>query len=206
MEPNWRARSVPGVEIVTGSANGSTSDLSLATATSFEAFWSAQRGPLGRALALTLGDRQLAGDAVDEAMARAYQHWPHVGTLANPGGWVYRVGLNWSRSFVRRARRTPPSWMIAHSAAAPIDMREPAIDAALAALPLTQRSVVVCRLLLGLSEAQTAAALRLRPGTVKSRLSRAVAQLSTALAHLDPNDNNDSNDNKDNKDNKETDG
>lgn len=185
------------MEIVTGSTKGSTSDLSLATATSFEAFWSAQRGPLGRALALTLGDRQLAGDAVDEAMARAYQHWPHVGMLENPSGWVYRVGLNWTRSFLRRARRTPPSWMVADSAAAPIDMREPAIDSALAALPLTQRSVVVCRLLLGLSEAQTAAALKLRPGTVKSRLSRAVAQLSTSLAHLDPYDsNNDSNNDK----------
>ena len=117
--------------------------------------------------------------------------------LENPSGWVYRVGLNWTRSFLRRARRTPPSWMVADSAAAPIDMREPAIDSALAALPLTQRSVVVCRLLLGLSEAQTAAALKLRPGTVKSRLSRAVAQLSTSLAHLDPYDsNNDSNNDK----------
>ena len=51
---------------------------------------------------------------------------------------------------------------------------------------MAQRSVVVCRLLLGLSEAQTAAALRIRPGTVKSRLSRATQELATTLAHLDP--------------------
>lgn len=41
---------------------------------------------------------------------------------------------------------------------------EPAIDAALAALPVGQRAVVICRLLLGLSEAQTAQALPHPPG------------------------------------------
>jgi DNA-directed RNA polymerase specialized sigma24 family protein len=41
-------------------------------------------------------------------------------------------------------------------------------------------------LLLNHSEQQTAALLHVRPGTVKSRLSRAITQLSTSLAHLDP--------------------
>jgi DNA-directed RNA polymerase specialized sigma24 family protein len=43
------------------------------------------------------------------------------------------------------------------------------------------RAVVVCRLLLDWSVDQTAAALRLKAGTVKSRLHRALAQLERTL-------------------------
>jgi RNA polymerase sigma-70 factor (ECF subfamily) len=56
----------------------------------------------------------------------------------------------------------------------------------MAALPESRRCVVVCRLLLGWSEAQTAVALGLRPGTVKSRLSRALDELAVTLDHLNP--------------------
>jgi len=51
-------------------------------------------------------------------------------------------------------------------------------------LAIDHRAVVVCRLLLGWSEAQTAEALAIRPGTVKSRLSRASKQLEHRLRHL----------------------
>ncbi|MDO8390701.1 MAG: sigma factor-like helix-turn-helix DNA-binding protein [Actinomycetota bacterium] len=152
----------------------------------FEEFWLERRDPIGRALAMTIGNAQLAAEAVDEAMARALQRWPQVSEMPHPSAWVYRVGLNWSRSIGKRVRRRPPIWLASAASSVDADTTDPSIDAALAALPLAQRSVVVCRLLLGLSEAQTAEALRLRPGTVKSRLSRAVDQLSTTLAHLDP--------------------
>ena len=186
MEPNRALGSVPNVEIINTGAEVESGATSSAVLTeSFENFWSGHRKPLSRALALTLGDVDLAAEAVDEAMARAFQRWPHVSQLDSPGGWVYRVGFNWSRSVLRRARRRPPAWMLSDRAAAH-DRYEPTIDAALAALPIAQRSVVVCRLLLGLSEAQTADALRIRPGTVKSRLSRAVDDLSTSLSHLNP--------------------
>jgi len=46
-----------------------------------------------------------------------------------------------------------------------------------AALPEKHRLVVACRYLLDLSEEETAAALGVRAGTVKSRLSRALARL-----------------------------
>ena len=58
---------------------------------------------------------------------------------------------------------------------------EPELDAALAALPVEQRSVVVLRYLLDWSEFQTAEALDIAPGTVKSRLSRALDRLATQL-------------------------
>ncbi|MGB8859901.1 MAG: sigma factor-like helix-turn-helix DNA-binding protein [Ilumatobacteraceae bacterium] len=135
---------------------------------------------------MSIGDADLAADAVDEAMARAYARWSTVGALEHPAGWVYRVALNWTRSFHRRRRRTPPSWLASNGAGLDEVPMDPAVTAALHALPEAQRDVVICRLLLGWSEAFTASALRTRPGTVKSRLSRAVDALATQLDHLDP--------------------
>ena len=170
MEPNGPQESVPRMNSTRGG---------------FDEFWVGNRDRLCRALTLTVGDTLLAADAIDEAMARAYQRWDHVSSLEAPAGWVFRVGLNWSRSFLRRARRQPPAWL-SPAFAQPAEITEPSIDAALAALPIEQRAVVVCRHLLQMSEADTAAALGVPPGTVKSRLSRATSKLSDSLSHLDP--------------------
>ena len=152
----------------------------------FEEFYREQRAPIGRALALTLRDTQLASEAVDEAMARAYQRWARVQALDNPGGWVYRVGLNWSRSILRRALRPAPVWITTGNVVTDHGALDPAIDQALSQLSIEHRAVVVCRLLIGYSEAQTAAALGLRVGTVKSRLARATTRLQSLLSPLDP--------------------
>lgn len=63
---------------------------------------------------------------------------------------------------------------------------EPDVLAALGELDVPQRSVVVCRFYLGLSELETAQALGIRPGTVKSRLHRALRRLEVRLDHLRP--------------------
>ncbi len=166
-----------------------TSTVELPTRLTFEEFWRSERASLARALAITLGDVQLAGEAGDEAMARAFQHWSRVSTLDSPTGWAYRVGLNWSRSVLRRLRRQPPQWLAQPNTQHDATPLDPSVAAALQQLTAGQRAVVVCRLLLNQSEQQTATLLRLRPGTVKSRLSRAVTLLSTSLAHLDPQEN-----------------
>lgn len=151
----------------------------------FVDFYRQHRTRVARALALTLGDAQLADEATDEAMTRAYQHWGKVSRLDNPGGWVYRVGLNWSLSVLRRVRRpdrTPPTPGVSEQPA----VHEPAVAAALRTLSVDHRSVVVCRHLLGWSEAETAAALGIRRGTVKSRSARALHLLREQLHHLGP--------------------
>lgn len=152
---------------------------------SFSEFYAATRDHVGRALAVTLRDGDLASDAVDEAMVRAYQRWDAVSAMDNPAGWVYRVGLNYARSRLRRLKRyfTDDGQGIVSA-----PFVEPAIMRALGELSVDHRSVVVCRLLLGWSEAETAAALRIRPGTAKSRLHRALAILERKLAHLRPED------------------
>jgi RNA polymerase sigma-70 factor (ECF subfamily) len=153
----------------------------------FHDFYSGSRDRVGRALAVTLGDADLAAESVDEAMARAYQRWSTVSQMDNPSGWVYRVGLNLARSRIRRLarRRRLPSASVATEIPEP-DMIEPKLLRALRALPVDHRSVVVCRLLLGWSEAETARALGIRPGTAKSRLHRATTTLAEQLSHLRP--------------------
>ena len=152
----------------------------------FDQFWTTQRDRIARALALTIGDADLATDAVDEAMARAYQRWQRVGTLQHPGGWVVPRGAQLDT--VAAPPATPHAPGVAHVGGRHRGRLRPRPEhrPGGAALPETQRAVVVCRLLLGWSEAQTAAALDVRPGTVKSRLSRALDDLALALHHLDP--------------------
>lgn len=152
----------------------------------FDAFYCEHRTGLIRAMAVTLHDLDAATDAVDEALARACQHWGRIRGLQSPAGWVYRVALNLGRSRLRRLGRRLPGWALPTSTAPETTPIDPAIEQALAGLSVDQRAVVVCRLLLGWSEARTAELLGIRPGTVKSRLSRAVSRLQPALSHLRP--------------------
>lgn len=149
----------------------------------FHHFCSAAQAPLTRALALALNDAELGRDAAAEGLTRAWTRWSTVSTMDNPAGWVYRVGLNWARSRLRKRRREvttafPPERA---RAATPIDGYDDALAAALARLSTDHRTVVVARYYLDWSEATTAAALEVPAGTVKSRLSRALEQLDDAL-------------------------
>jgi RNA polymerase sigma-70 factor (ECF subfamily) len=158
-------------------------ELSDLQAVLFPEFYRESRDRIARALTLTLGDTDLALEAVDEAMARAYQRWSRVGSLDNPGGWVYRVALNWSCSVLRRRRRAP-HLRPERDATDVGPISEPTVLRALAELDVRQRAVVVCRHLLGWSEAETAVALSTPVGTVKSRLHRANQVLARRLDHL----------------------
>jgi len=147
----------------------------------YGAFYRSSYQSVANALSFTLGDRELAHEATDEAMARAYQRWDHVASFESPAGWTYRVGLNWARSVLRRKRRVELVVLTddhVHDGSVGTDH---SLEAALAALPIAQRSVVVCRFYLDWSVEQTATALHLRPGTVKSRLHRGLAALQTIL-------------------------
>jgi RNA polymerase sigma-70 factor (ECF subfamily) len=59
---------------------------------------------------------------------------------------------------------------------------EPDLVAAVRSLPRRQRDVVIARCLLDMSEVDTAGALGIPVGTVKSRLSRGLARLKEQLA------------------------
>jgi DNA-directed RNA polymerase specialized sigma24 family protein len=148
----------------------------------FAAFYRAEYANVARALSYTLGDIDLGREASDEAMARAYAHWSKIRDYESPAGWVYRVGLNWAYSARRRVLRALP--FVEHSHASQPPISDPAVADALRRLDVKLRSVVVCRLLLDWSVDETAAALRIKPGTVKSRLHRALTSLERSLGHM----------------------
>jgi RNA polymerase sigma factor (sigma-70 family) len=151
----------------------------------FEGFYRDSRDSVARAVALALGDVHLAAEATDEAMVRAYERWGQVGGLDKPEAWVYRVALNWSMSALRRRRRSDHRLCDPRVIEMP-SIGDPAVATALAELDVKHRSVVVCRHLLGWSVDETAAALKIRAGTVKSRLHRANRILQSRLQHLEP--------------------
>jgi RNA polymerase sigma-70 factor (ECF subfamily) len=144
----------------------------------FSTFYDAHYADLVRALSATLGDAGWGREAADEAMTRAFDRWNDVGGYANPAGWTYRVGLNWARSWHRKiARRLP--WT--EDAIALPYTPDVALDEAIAQLDVKYRAVVVCRYLFDWSTDETAAALGIAPGTVKSRLSVALDKLHQVL-------------------------
>ncbi|MBT8165008.1 MAG: sigma-70 family RNA polymerase sigma factor [Acidimicrobiia bacterium] len=145
----------------------------------FEDFYRSRREQVFRGLALTLRDRDLAADATDEAMARAYQRWRSVSGYNNPEGWVYRVGLNWARSRMRRTKREVRGFRLEDRPAAELTPADPSLAAALEELPVEQRAVVVLRCYFDWSTEQVAKALGVPKGTVKSRLARALERLES---------------------------
>ena len=150
---------------------------------SFASFYEAEAESLHRALRATVANPVIAREAVDEAMARAYERWGVVSTYDAPAGWVYRTALNWSISWWRKHRREEPlpATDLRHGASGELDAEGALALDALRQLPLDQRSVVVCRVLLDLDTRATAVALAIAEGTVKSRLSRGLDALRTTL-------------------------
>jgi RNA polymerase sigma-70 factor (ECF subfamily) len=148
---------------------------------SFETFYNLNWSRVHRAVVVVIRDPDLSKEAVDEAMVRAYENWKKVSAMANPEGWVYRVAVNWARSRLRRRslwRRLIPPTVVANDPEVP----DPAVVHAIRQLSPRQRDVVILRFLLDMSEADTAEALGIPQGTVKSRLSRAVDTLREELS------------------------
>lgn len=146
----------------------------------FPDFYRVNHQPVLRALVATLGEPELAREAVDEAMTRAYQRWTTVSTYSNAPGWVYRVALNWARSRLRKQKRedlsdVPPEQPVHQP------LPDPDVEAALRDLPLEARSLVVLRHLLDWSYEEIAAALDMPVGTAKSRLHRVMNELRQTL-------------------------
>ena len=145
-------------------------------------------------VALIAGSRAAAEDAVQEALARAWERSDHGERIDSLPAWVTRVALNLAKSRLRRLRAEGRAReRIAHAAgAAPVSAEiRLDIERALAALPRRQREVTVLRYYLGLDVAETAATLEVSVGTVKTCLHRARRALAAALGETDPEETND---------------
>lgn len=141
--------------------------------------------PAYRTAALLLGDTAQVDDAVQEAFLRL---WRFRGALPDGDGlrpWIYRVVVNACYSSARSegrhaGRRAPQDALdaVVSSDPAPDDLadehdRASLVRAAILSLPTGLRAPLVLRYYAGLNEKEIAAAIRRRPGTVKSRLHEA---------------------------------
>ncbi|MEO8697310.1 MAG: sigma-70 family RNA polymerase sigma factor [Acidimicrobiales bacterium] len=117
----------------------------------------------------------VGSDAAAEALAYGWEHWPRVGSMSNPAGYLFRVGQTAARATRRREGFLP-----APSTAELPDF-EPALLPALEALSDSQR---VCVLLVHgyrWTQVEVAELLEVSPSTVRTHLARALANLQQAL-------------------------
>ena len=183
VEPN-RLTSVEPNRLASADPNRSTStELITPDVGSFEDFYRSERDTLAGGLAVSIGDAALAAESIDEAMARAYQRWAKVSRYDAPAGWVYRVARNYAISRLRRRRFQSDTPVPELSLDAPIAHRE--MVETMRLLPEPQRQILVLKYLLGWTQDEIAVALKIRPGTVKSRIGRALEQLRTHLNEED---------------------
>lgn len=135
---------------------------------------------------LVCGDAHRAEDAVAEVFTKMYRRWRR-GRIANPRAYVRRAVVNEVNSRFRRLALERREAQRRHG-----DDRGPRMpddDAAdrdevfqaLATLPQRQRTAVVLRYYADLTEADTAAAMDVSVGTVKSAVSRGLDRLRAQL-------------------------
>ncbi|MEV3873125.1 RNA polymerase sigma factor SigM [Streptomyces sp. NPDC049906] len=145
----------------------------------------------------TLGDREEAADAVQDALISAYRAAGAFRGQAAVTTWLHRITVNACLDRVRKAtsRRTSPvedTERLEHL----LEPHEPAdapaergdlqrqLAAALDTLPPDQRAALVLVDMQGYSVTEAARVLEVPPGTVKSRCSRGRAKLLPLLSHL----------------------
>lgn len=138
----------------------------------------------------TTGDPAAAADATQEVYLRVMARIGDYQGRAKFRTWLFRIAVNAARDQLRRGRR-----LVALEEAPPIaddvqgspesDLlareRSELLRRRLAALHPRLRLPLVLRYVAGLSYAEIGSVLALPPGTVASRLSRALAELGRSL-------------------------
>lgn len=135
----------------------------------------------------TLGDREDAADAVQDALISAYRSAARFRGDAAVTTWLHRIVVNACLDRVRR-RQVRPTVPLPEDGSPPV----PPVDSdtvldirtALARLPDDQRMALVLVEVQGYSVAEAAAILQVPEGTVKSRCARGRARLAAMLGHL----------------------
>ena len=152
-----------------------------------------RHAPMARRLAVLSGAGSDADDVVQEAFVKAYRSLSSFRDGADFRPWLLRIVVNETRNLHRgRTRRVDRELRVVRASARLESVADPAeaavgadrresLLAAIATLPTDLREIVTCRYLLELTESETAQALAIPHGTVKSRLSRGLARLREEL-------------------------
>jgi RNA polymerase sigma-70 factor (sigma-E family) len=150
----------------------------------FTDFVQATSSSLLRAALVLLGSREDAEDALQVTMLRTYRRWERAKEA--PEAYARAVLVNACRERWRHRSRHPEISKDLDELANVVSFAE-AVDRrhvlvrVLRQLPDIQREVLVCRYLLDATVAETAAALDIAEGTVKSAASRGLDQLRQLL-------------------------
>jgi len=149
----------------------------------------AHQGVAFRTAWLVTGSAADAEDAAQDAFVKAWRALPRFRRGAPFRPWLLAIVANEARNrrraAGRRAATEERAWFPAaeagpESAAVAGDDRARVVGA-LRSLREEDRLAIACRYFLDLSEAESAAAMGVRRGTVKSRLSRALERLRAEL-------------------------
>jgi RNA polymerase sigma factor (sigma-70 family) len=133
-----------------------------------------------RAVALAyrmLGSRAAAEDVASETFARALQRWERLDP-DRIAGWILRVTANQAIDVMRRKGRHLEPTVISLEDSTTLRL---ALAEAMAKLPRRQREAIALRFLSDMSEADTASALGVSPGSVKTHVHRGLATLRDEL-------------------------
>jgi RNA polymerase sigma-70 factor (ECF subfamily) len=143
---------------------------------------------LDQAARLILHDPELARDAVQEGLIRAWRDLPKLRDPDRFDAWLHRLTVNACIDQTRRRRRRPieveltpihgPAMADMSGALADRDQ----VAGVLRHLDERARAIVVLHYFLGMPLTEVAATLGLPVGTVKSRLHRALGSMRIAIA------------------------
>jgi RNA polymerase sigma factor (sigma-70 family) len=132
-----------------------------------------------------------AEDAAQEALLRAWQHWPTLREAEAVHTWLLRITVNVCRNwqagrFGTTRRRNESLDHVAFPLPAPAHEPHSAeardLRQAVALLPDDLRRIVALRFYAGMDSTQIGAILETPPATVRTRLRRALELLREALA------------------------
>ena len=136
---------------------------------------------------MILRDTELAEDATQEALVRAWRDLPSLRDAERFDAWLYRLIVRACADAGRHRRRWRAEMTVLHAEPTESDRASELADRdqlerGLRRLTDAQRSILVMNFYLGLSPNETADALEIPIGTAKSRLHYAIQALRAALA------------------------
>ena len=150
----------------------------------FEAFVAARYAALLRTAYLLTGDHHDAEDLLQQSLVRAVGAWGRIDGDPEPYVRTILVRQNVSRWRVRRWRELTTDQLPERPAGGPDPDDRVLLHRALGTLAPRQRAVIVLRYFEDLTEAQTAEALGIAVGTVKSQARDALRRLREVLPDL----------------------